>query len=195
MKKSKKKFNTTEYTYYKYDPATKRDVPVKIVAGQNGVTEEYITMLREMDEANRIADEREERHRDKGFEAKKNRAALNDDGTAYDDSSLPGNRSIRLGEIMYMGKKDYTEVNLFVTSLSLHTFICGAPGSGKSNTVYKLMYELCRLSTKPERDGDYGNVKFLVIEPAKGEYKYEFGKMPNINIFTTKSGLCEMLCI
>lgn len=42
MKKSKKKFNTTEYTYYKYDPATKRDVPVKIVAGQNGVTEEYI---------------------------------------------------------------------------------------------------------------------------------------------------------
>lgn len=84
MKKSKKKFNTTEYTYYKYDPATKRDVPVKIVAGQNGVTEEYITMLREMDEANRIADEREERHRDKGFEAKKNRAALNDDGTAYD---------------------------------------------------------------------------------------------------------------
>lgn len=112
-----------------------------------------------------------------------------------DDSSLPGNRSIRLGEIMYMGKKDYTEVNLFVNSLSLHTFICGAPGSGKSNTVYKLMYELCRLSTKPERDGDYGNVKFLVIEPAKGEYKYEFGKMPNINIFTTKSGLCEMLCI
>ena len=84
MKKSEKKFNTTEYTYYRYDPVTKRDVPVKIVAGQNGVTEEYITMLREMDEANRIADEREERHRDKGFEAKKNRAALNDDGTAYD---------------------------------------------------------------------------------------------------------------
>ena len=112
-----------------------------------------------------------------------------------DDNAFPGNRSIRLGEIMYMGKRDNTQVNMFVNSLSLHTFICGAPGSGKSNTVYKLMYELCRLGTKPERDGEYGGVKFLVIEPAKGEYKYEFGKMPNINIFTTKPGLCEMLCI
>lgn len=112
-----------------------------------------------------------------------------------DDNSFPGRRSVRLGEIMFMGKMDHTQVNLFVNSLSLHTFVCGAPGSGKSNTVYKLMYELCRLNIKPERDGEYGSVKFLVIEPAKGEYKYEFGKMPHINIFTTKPGLCEMLCI
>ena len=112
-----------------------------------------------------------------------------------DDHAHSGNRRIQLGEVIYMGKKDSTLVNFFVNSLSLHTFICGAPGSGKSNTVYKLMYELCRLNSKPERDDGFGNVKFLVIEPAKGEYKYEFGKMPNINIFTTKTGLCRMLCI
>ncbi len=112
-----------------------------------------------------------------------------------DDHAHSGNRKIQIGEIIYMGKKDTTPVNFFVNSLSMHTFICGAPGSGKSNTVYKLMYELCRLTSRPERDDGYGNVKFLVIEPAKGEYKYEFGKMPNINIFTTKTGLCRMLCI
>lgn len=112
-----------------------------------------------------------------------------------DDHSSPGNRTVRLGEIMYMGKKDSSIVKLHVNSLAMHTFICGAPGSGKSNTVYKLIYELCRLQAKPERDDGYGNVSFLVIEPAKGEYKYEFGRMPNVNIYTTKSGLCGMLCI
>lgn len=110
-----------------------------------------------------------------------------------DDRGTPGNRKLRLGEIVYMGKRDNTEVELYVNSLSSHTFVCGAPGSGKSNTIYKLLYGLSRLDSRTERDDGYGNVKFLVIEPAKGEYKYEFGRMPNINIFTAQSNVCNLL--
>lgn len=112
-----------------------------------------------------------------------------------DDRGTPGKRKIRLGEIVYMGKKEHTEVELYVNSISSHAFVCGAPGSGKSNTIYKLLYGLTRLDSKPERDDGYGNVKFLVIEPAKGEYKYEFGRMPNINIFTAQSSVCKLLRI
>lgn len=112
-----------------------------------------------------------------------------------DNKGTKGNRKIRLGEVVYMGHKDGTIVELLANSLSAHTFVCGAPGSGKSNTIYKLLYGLSNLSAKPERDENYGNVNFLVIEPAKGEYKYEFGRMPNINIFTAQSNLCRLLRI
>lgn len=115
-----------------------------------------------------------------------------------DDPGNPGNRKIEIGEILYMGKPEKSKMELYVNSLSEHTFICGAPGSGKSNTVYGLLYALNRMEREPERDMDkagnaYGGVHFLVIEPAKGEYKYEFSKMPGINLFTTKTNECRML--
>lgn len=112
-----------------------------------------------------------------------------------DDRGTPGNRKMRLGEIVYMGKLDNTEVQLYVNSISSHAFVCGAPGSGKSNTIYKLLYGFTRLDSKPERDNGYGNAHFLVIEPAKGEYKFEFGRMPNINIFTAQTNVCKLLRI
>lgn len=39
------------------------------------------------------------------------------------------------------------------------------------------------------------SIPFLVIEPAKGEYKREFAKLPNINIFTTNPKYYNMLSI
>ena len=73
---------------------------------------------------------------------------------------------ISLGCIYHMrqaeAKKD---VPLSLKNLASHTFITGSTGSGKSYTVYKMLSEL------KEKE-----IKFLVIEPAKGEYKNEFGK-------------------
>lgn len=71
-------------------------------------------------------------------------------------------------------------------SLSAHCFITGSTGSGKSNTTYKIIDEL----TSSKND-----VKFLVIEPAKGEYKIAFGGMPGINVFTTNPKYYNMLSI
>ena len=71
---------------------------------------------------------------------------------------------IELGNIYHMGTDQLVEVNLNLKSLAMHTFITGSTGSGKSNTVYQLLRELRKK-----------NVHYLVIEPAKGEYKHVFG--------------------
>ena len=52
---------------------------------------------------------------------------------------------------------------LDLNSLSMHTFVTGSTGSGKSNAVYHILREV-------KKKG----VPFLVIEPAKGEYKKIF---------------------
>lgn len=96
-------------------------------------------------------------------------------------------RVVNLGSIYHMGEVfSSNRVKLNLETLTSHCFITGSTGSGKSNTTYKLIDEV----TRPGND-----VKFLVIEPAKGEYKLAFGKMPNLNIFTTNPRFYSMLSI
>jgi len=96
-------------------------------------------------------------------------------------------RNIDLGAIYHMGEVfPNNRVRLDLESLSAHTFISGSTGSGKSNTTYKIIDEL--IASK-------NNVNFLVIEPAKGEYKKAFGKLPDVNIFTTNPKYFNMLSI
>ena len=95
-------------------------------------------------------------------------------------------RSIKFGKIRHMGKDDTNEIQLDIDTFSSHCFITGASGSGKSNTTYNILKELCR-----------NGIKFLVIEPAKGEYKKIFGNYLGIkpNILTTNPKQCRMLKI
>ena len=96
-------------------------------------------------------------------------------------------RNIDIGAIYHMGEVFRgNRVRLDLESLSAHCFITGSTGSGKSNTTYKIIDELT---------SGKNNVKFLVIEPAKGEYKLAFGAMPDINIFTTNPKFYNMLSI
>ncbi|MEK6268656.1 MAG: DUF87 domain-containing protein, partial [Planococcus sp. (in: firmicutes)] len=99
-------------------------------------------------------------------------------------SSKEGQTSVNLGSIYYMGEKDSTPVNLDMNSLAMHTFITGSTGSGKSNTVYQMLDELLK-----------ENVKFLVIEPAKGEYKNVFGGYQNVQVFGTNPKFTPLLKI
>ena len=75
-----------------------------------------------------------------------------------------GTTQIKLGKIYHMGVEQPTNVALNLKSLAMHTFITGSTGSGKSNTVYQMLRELNKQK-----------VHFLVVEPAKGEYKHGFG--------------------
>jgi len=96
-------------------------------------------------------------------------------------------KKINLGAIYHMGEVyKNNRVVLNLESLTSHCFVCGSTGSGKSNTTYKLVEEL----TKPEN-----GVKFLVIEPAKGEYKIDLGKMKGLNVFTSNPKYYSMLAI
>lgn len=89
---------------------------------------------------------------------------------------------IQLGKIYHMGNTEDSIVNLDLNSFTSHCFITGSTGSGKSNTTYGLLEKFMQ-----------NNIPFLVIEPAKGEYKEAFGGVDGINIFTTNPLIGQML--
>ena len=105
----------------------------------------------------------------------------------FSKNSTKNYRNVDLGAIYHMGEVFIcNRVRLDLESLSSHCFITGSTGSGKSNTTYKIIDELT--ATK-------NNIRFLVIEPAKGEYKLAFGGMPGINIFTTNYDLFNEIAL
>lgn len=69
--------------------------------------------------------------------------------------------------------------------LTAHTFITGSTGSGKSNTVYTLLDKLCLSSEE--------KAHFLVIEPAKGEYKDALGGYNGVSVYGTNPQKTELL--
>lgn len=96
--------------------------------------------------------------------------------------------SIKLGSIFNMGRAvDTSKVSLDIESLAMHTFIVGSTGSGKSNTVYHILNEL--ISTRRDE------LSFMVIEPAKGEYKKVWGHKKDVHVLGTNPEYMELLRI
>lgn len=91
---------------------------------------------------------------------------------------------IELGSVFHMNHKENAKVHLAKESLASHTFITGSTGSGKSNAVYQLLSKVMEQ-----------NVKFMVVEPAKGEYKQIFGSDPEVAVFGTNPMITPMLRI
>ena len=88
-----------------------------------------------------------------------------------------------LGSVYRMGElEENRKIELSIPSLASHVFITGSTGSGKSNTIYQILAEL-----------QQQNVCFMVIEPAKGEYKKIFGGSSGVRVFSTNSKLAELL--
>ncbi|MEE0265247.1 MAG: DUF87 domain-containing protein, partial [Acutalibacteraceae bacterium] len=101
----------------------------------------------------------------------------------YDDIKR-ADKTLELGNIFHMNREENVEVNLSKQSFASHAFITGSTGSGKSNTVYQLLSEAKRQKTK-----------FLVVEPAKGEYKTVFGMEKGVSVYGTNPELTPMLRI
>ncbi|WP_214850697.1 ATP-binding protein [Exiguobacterium sp. s193] len=91
-------------------------------------------------------------------------------------------KSLDIGHVYHMGDVYETRLSLDIESLSMHTFITGSTGSGKSNTVYGLLENLKK-----------NDVTYLVIEPAKGEYKHVFGDRDDVNVFGTNQANTPLL--
>ena len=91
---------------------------------------------------------------------------------------------LELGNIFHMNHVEENTVELTKKSLASHTFITGSTGAGKSNTVYQII--------EKARKKD---VKFLVIEPAKGEYKHIFGSDKDVLVYGTNPSLTPLLRI
>ncbi|MBO5054786.1 MAG: DUF87 domain-containing protein [Lachnospiraceae bacterium] len=93
-------------------------------------------------------------------------------------------KPISFGHIYHMGNVEKNEVPIDINLLSSHCFITGSSGSGKSYATYKLLNSLLEQ-----------NIKMMVIEPAKGEYKQVFGGLRGIKIYTTDPQLYRLLRI
>ena len=89
---------------------------------------------------------------------------------------------LHLGDIFHMYHKEDLPVNLRQNSLASHVFVTGSTGSGKSNTIYQLLNE-----------GRKNGLKFLVVEPAKGEYKHVFGNHDDVSVYGTNPQLTPLL--
>ncbi len=93
-------------------------------------------------------------------------------------------KKLTLGKVFHMNHEEKNTVELSLESLKSHTFITGSTGAGKSNTIYHIL--------NCAREAD---VHFLVIEPAKGEYKNVFGKDEDVAVYGTNPVLTPLLRI
>lgn len=91
-----------------------------------------------------------------------------------------------LGNIYHLGIPTVKKAHLDIDSLTMHTFVTGTTGSGKSNTVYGLIDSVCAMRE---------NVHFMVIEPAKGEYKAVFGDRDDVSVYGTNPYVTKLLRI
>lgn len=98
--------------------------------------------------------------------------------------SLAPEDRMTLGKVFDLGQITNKTVELDNKSLNMHTFITGSTGSGKSNTVYQMLNELHQ-----------DKIPFLVVEPAKGEYKDVFGSFSDVNVFSTNPKIAELINI
>lgn len=86
-----------------------------------------------------------------------------------------GTDNFPIGKIFSMGEETKTEAKLSRDSLTMHAFVTGSTGAGKSNTVWEVLNQLRKNYKTP----------FLVIEPAKGEYKNVLGGLPDVTVYGT----------
>lgn len=92
--------------------------------------------------------------------------------------------TVNLGNVYNMGSVNSNRVALNRNSLSMHTFVTGSTGSGKSNAIYELLDQL-----------DVVGIHFMVIEPAKGEYKNVFGRRNDVTVLGTNPFYSDLLRI
>lgn len=96
-------------------------------------------------------------------------------GRNVPDEAMPDEDKMNLGKIYHMGKEEAAGLLLNRQAMASHTFITGSTGTGKSNAVYHLLDEITK----------NGQTTFLVVEPAKGEYKNVFGNCTDVQVFGT----------
>ena len=91
---------------------------------------------------------------------------------------------VDLGVVRHLWTDLPQKVELDIKKLASHIFVTGSTGSGKSNTVYQLLDQLHQ-----------NDVNFMVIEPAKGEYKNIFGHREDVTVLGTNPLQAQILKI
>lgn len=94
-------------------------------------------------------------------------------------------RSFPVGKIVHMGRVDGNEeTRLEMGKLNAHMLAVGATGAGKTTAIGDILFQL-----------NANHIPFTVIEPAKGEYGELWGKLQDIEIYSTTPFRYRMLKI
>lgn len=98
-------------------------------------------------------------------------------GTAEPGADRAGNGVVRLGEVLDWNEVPCGDLVLPQASLNRHTFVCGATGAGKSQTIRGLLEQATR-----------AGIPWLVIEPAKAEYQLMAARLPDVQVISIRLG-------
>ncbi len=79
-------------------------------------------------------------------------------------------KAVPIGKLYHMGKADNSDIKLDVDSLTSHILISGSTGTGKTNATCRLLEGIASVDS---------DLRFMVVEPAKGEYKHAFYQHPS----------------
>ncbi|MFG1606083.1 ATP-binding protein [Actinoplanes sp. NPDC049265] len=90
--------------------------------------------------------------------------------------------SIRLGRVLDQHHAETDDLALARESLNRHTFVAGATGAGKSQTIRAL------LAAATE-----GGLPWLVVEPAKAEYKLMAARLGAGSVITIRPGGADLI--
>lgn len=94
--------------------------------------------------------------------------------------------TFELGNLFHLGNREAKAASLDLQSMAMHTFVTGTTGSGKSNCIYHILDQVTAAHSK---------IHFMVIEPAKGEYKAVFGSKPDVSVYGTNPYITPLLRI
>jgi DNA helicase HerA-like ATPase len=94
-----------------------------------------------------------------------------------EETTAGGPPGIELGEVLDRNLRPAGPLVLPRDSLNRHVFVCGATGAGKSQTVRSLLEAATRRG-----------IPWLVVEPAKAEYRLMAGRLPDAEVIRIRPG-------
>jgi hypothetical protein len=84
---------------------------------------------------------------------------------------------VRLGEVLDWNRIPCGDLAVPASSLNRHVLVCGATGAGKSQTVRHLLESAAG-----------AGISWLVIEPAKAEYRLMAARLPDVPVVVIRPG-------
>lgn len=100
----------------------------------------------------------------------------------FDVTPEQADGGVPLGRVLDRNRRDVGPLSLPLSSLNRHTFVCGATGAGKSQTVRSLLAAASR-----------AGLPWLVVEPAKAEYRLMAARLPDAEVVTIRPGDTEAI--
>lgn len=97
----KSKEQSTKYTYYRWEAEIKKEIPITITIGEDGLTEEHILLIEELDHDEHLQERYAEENRDYATENKRVKFSHGDQGVSEDPINALGTNETNPDFLLY----------------------------------------------------------------------------------------------